>query len=49
MKPRKRGSLSGLIVVELVSGRDVIVSPGEMRRSATVRRRSFFCCPLIVS
>jgi hypothetical protein len=27
MKPRNRASLSGLVVVELVSGRLVIVSP----------------------
>ena len=32
MKPRKRASLSGLVVVELVSGRLVIVSPDDLPR-----------------
>ena len=32
MKPRKRASLSGLVVVELVSGRRVIVSPDDLPR-----------------
>ena len=32
MKPRKRASLSGLVVVELMSGRRVIVSPDDLPR-----------------
>ena len=32
MKPRKRAPLSGLVVVELVSGRRVIVSPDDLPR-----------------
>jgi hypothetical protein len=32
MKPRKRASISGLVVVELVSGRRVIVSPDDLPR-----------------
>lgn len=47
MKPRKRASLSGLVVVELVSGRRVIVSPDDLPRLgvlppiASVRLASF--------
>jgi hypothetical protein len=32
MKARKRASISGLVVVELVSGRRVIVSPDDLPR-----------------
>ena len=32
MKPRKRASLSGIVVVELVSGRRVVVSPDDLPR-----------------
>jgi hypothetical protein len=32
MKPRKRASLSGSVVVELVSGRRVIVSTNDLPR-----------------
>lgn len=32
MKPRKHASLYGLVVVELVSGRLVIVSPDDLPR-----------------
>ena len=51
MKPRKRASLSGLVVVELVSGRRVIVSPDDLPRLgalppiASVRLASFLVFP----
>ena len=51
MKPRKRASLSGLVVVELVSGRRVIVSPDDLPRLgvlppiASVRLAMYYFLP----